>query len=119
MIWTVQKLWRKVRERLIREKPLKILEVEELPDVLQEKTIYIAGENEYLWFAALVCPCGCKEVLHMSLLNDADPRWSLSKHSDGTVSLSPSVWRKIGCKSHFFLIHSRIQWCKNHERWWQ
>lgn len=42
-----------------RAKPLRTVQVEESPDALKPNTIYIAGENEYLWFAAMLCPCGC------------------------------------------------------------
>ncbi|WP_236819161.1 DUF6527 family protein [Alicyclobacillus ferrooxydans] len=60
----------------------------------------------------MLCPCGCGEVLHMSLHPDGRPRWELTRHPDGTVSLSPSVWRKVGCRSHFFLERGRVRWCK-------
>ncbi|MGO9953726.1 MAG: DUF6527 family protein, partial [Dissulfurispiraceae bacterium] len=23
----------------------------------------------------------------------------------------PSVWRKTGCRSHFFIIKGRVKWC--------
>ncbi|EIJ80117.1 hypothetical protein PB1_07147 [Bacillus methanolicus PB1] len=86
--------------------------MEELPDRLEEHVIYILGEGEYTWSAAIICPCGCREILHMSLHKEGRPRWELTRHSDGTVSLTPSVWRKIGCQSHFFFERGRIRWCK-------
>lgn len=91
--------------------PLRTVHLEELPDVLDPKDVYVLGEGQNLWFVAMMCPCGCKETLQMSLLNDAKPKWSLIQHSDSTISLQPSVWRKIGCRSHFFLRHGLIQWC--------
>jgi hypothetical protein len=93
------------------DRPYRSIMVEELPDRLRAKTLYIAGENGHLWFVAMICPCGCGEVLQMSLLQDARPRWTVSTDSKGVPSLSPSVWRQVGCKSHFFLIRGRIQWC--------
>ena len=95
------------------ERPLKTVTVEELPDRLDAATIYVAGENGHCWFVAMLCPCGCGATLQMSLLADARPRWSLTQFDDGTVSLTPSVWRKVGCLSHFFLIHGRVKWCKD------
>lgn len=95
-----------------RERPLKTLVVEELPDSLDAKTVYVAGENGHRWFVAMICPCGCGETLHMSLLADARPRWALTHHKDGTISLTPSVWRQVGCRSHFFLVQGRIRWCR-------
>ena len=93
------------------DRPYRSVRVEELPDHLAKKTLYIAGEGPHLWFVAMICPCGCGEVLQMSLLQDARPRWTVSVDSKGVPSLSPSVWRQVGCKSHFFLVRGHVQWC--------
>jgi hypothetical protein len=69
-----------------------------------------------LWFVAMLCPCGCKETLQMSLLHDANPQWKIIEHGDGTITLQPSVWRKVGCRSHFFLRRGLIQWCPDESR---
>lgn len=93
--------------------PLKTIKVVELPDELEAKKIYVAGENRFLWFAALLCPCGCGAILQVSLLTDTRPRWCLTEHKDGTVSLHPSVWRVKDCRSHFFLRRGLIEWCSS------
>ena len=90
--------------------------IEELPDQLEPATIYIAGESEYLWFVAMICTCGCGETLHMNLQTDTRPRWSVTCHEDGTVSLLPSVWRKVGCRSHFFFREGAVVWCGGGEQ---
>ncbi len=74
-------------------------------------TVYVLGEKQYLWSVALLCPCGCGEALHMSLHDDSRPRWRIRDHRDGTVTLFPSVWRTVGCRSHFFLRRGRVEWC--------
>lgn len=84
--------------------------LKELPDSLDKNNIYILGEKEYLWYAVMLCPCGCGEKIHTSLLKDDNPHWTLTKHEDGNVTLSPSVWRTKGCKSHFFLRNGNIEW---------
>jgi Family of unknown function (DUF6527) len=84
---------------------------EDLPDRLSPLRVYLAGEGDNLWAAAMVCPCGCGEVIELNLLTQARPCWSVQEHGDGTVSLVPSVWRQKGCKSHFVLRHGRINWC--------
>src|SRR4051812_28154976 len=96
----LKRLWAWI---LGRDSTLGQIRLEELPDRLMKDTIYLAGEGDHLWFAAMLCPCGCGETLHMSLLSNDRPRWMLSSHTDGTVSLHPSVWRKVGCRSHFFI----------------
>ena len=108
------RIWRRFRNWWASawDRPYSSVKVEELPDRLAKKTLYIAGEGPHLWSVAMICPCGCGEVLQMSLLQDARPRWTVSVDSKGVPSLSPSVWRKVGCKSHFFLVGGRIQWCE-------
>jgi hypothetical protein len=85
--------------------------IEELPEVLDPAVVYVLGEGKHLWFVAMICPCGCNSTLQMSLLADAIPRWTLIEHSDGTISLQPSVWRTLGCRSHFFLRRGLVKWC--------
>lgn len=105
-------VWRQL-SRLWRWGPkrLRTVMVEELPDRLDPLALYVAGENGHLWFAAMVCPCGCGETLHMNLQPGTSPCWSFRGHPDGSPSLSPSVWRKVGCRSHFFLRGGEVVWC--------
>ena len=105
-VWITRWFWR-------REKPLSTVWVEELPDTIKPNVIYIAGENEYLWFAAMLCPCGCGETLYMNLQTETRPCWKITIHSEGTVTMHPSVWRQVGCRSHFFIRHGLIQWCES------
>jgi len=61
--------------------------------------------------AAMICPCGCRSVLHMNLLPDERPCWRVTRHDDGTATLHPSVWRKKECGSHFWFRNGRVVWC--------
>lgn len=96
-----------------RVKPLKTVYVDDKPETLDPKSIYLVGENEYLWFVMLLCPCGCSSVIHLNLLPEVKPYWKVEKHEDGTVSLSPSVWSKRDCGSHYFIRQGLICWCSN------
>ncbi|MGD0769918.1 MAG: DUF6527 family protein [Tepidisphaeraceae bacterium] len=101
------RLWRRLRHDSPR---IRLKRVPELPDKLKPHTLYVECEGKRQWLAAMLCPCGCRETLHMSLLSDDRPRWKLTIHRDGTPSLSPSIWRHVGCRSHFFLRNGRIRW---------
>lgn len=92
-------------------RPWVTLTADDLPDAPQEKTVYLVGEGKYLWFVAFVCPCGCEELVQLNLLPDARPRWTIARNPDGTVTISPSIWRVSGCRSHFFLRAGRVEWC--------
>jgi hypothetical protein len=97
-----------------REKPHRIRyeRVEDFPQQFHPDTLYVAGEDPYLWAAAMLCPCGCGDTIQLSLLEDESPCWRLCHEGDGAVSLRPSVWRTKGCRSHFFVRRSRIEWCR-------
>lgn len=114
MRW-LRSLWAWFAGFLSRRRPYEICCIPEQPDKLSERIIYLIGEGGHLWFAVMLCPCGCGETLHMSLLVDGRPRWELTEHFDGTISLVPSIWRKTGCRSHFWLRHGQIRWCKGEQ----
>ncbi|MHC5779636.1 DUF6527 family protein [Nostoc sp.] len=103
---------RVLKQWLLRQPlPLRTVWVMDLPDELHSRCVYIAGEGKYLWYAAMCCPCNCGATLHMSLMPQGSPRWHLTENVDGTVSLHPSVWRIVDCRSHFFLKKGLIHWC--------
>ena len=102
--------WARTKTR--RSPRLRYEHVEDFPDSLKPATLYVAGQEPHLWAAALLCPCGCGEVIHLNLLEDASPSWTLRHHGDGYVTLMPSVWRTKGCRSHFFIRNSRIEWSR-------
>ena len=84
--------------------------VSDLPDRLENGEVYVIGDGEYDWSAAMLCPCGCGNVLEMNLLPDAKPVWSITVGPDQSVTLHPSVWKKTGCRSHFFLRNGTVEW---------
>src|SRR5258706_11481893 len=49
------------------------------------------------------CPCGCGDVLNLSLLEDRRPRWMVSLDFLSRPTLNPSVRREEGCYSHFWI----------------
>jgi hypothetical protein len=100
-----------LRAKLHRPRPLRTQYHEELPDDLRPGVVYVLGENRFRWSVATLCPCGCGAVLQMSVMQEGRPRWQLHEHEDGTISLHPSVWRKEGCRSHFFLRRGKVVWC--------
>lgn len=84
--------------------------VTEFPDMLEPKCVYLVGDDSIPWFTVLLCPCGCGAFIHLSLLNNDQPRWRAKRHLTGTVTLKPSILRKGGCRSHFFVRRGRIVW---------
>lgn len=105
MKW-LKALWRRLRG-------YRSERVSELSNRLRSRRVYLLGEGAVPWCAAMLCPCGCREILHLSLLPDDRPRWACTEHDDGTVSLHPSVCRVRGCRSHFVLQRGEILWCRS------
>jgi len=85
--------------------------VEDFPDMLAAGRVYLAGEGDDFWGAALTCPCGCGDTIELNMLPQVRPRWSAPQGHDGPATLRPSIWRQSGCKSHFIVRGGAIQWC--------
>nr|WP_238544101.1 DUF6527 family protein [Acidovorax sp. KKS102] len=56
------------------------------------------------------CPCGCGRPVELPLIREARPRWSLQLDGDGHPSLVPSVWRRDGCRAHYFVRRGKVVW---------
>lgn len=111
MRW-VRNFWRWVRSWFIRQpRAWTTRRIDDIPERPADDVVYLVGEGKFLWFVAFLCPCGCGESVQLNLLPDASPQWSVTEHPDGTVTLSPSVWRTKGCQSHFFVRRGLIVWC--------
>lgn len=98
------------------KKKLQVSKHNDFPDRFVYGVIYLVGEDGQYWFASLLCPCQCGDTIKLSLLGSAHPRWCVIEYDDATITVQPSVWRKQGCKSHFFIQHSEIIWCKSLEQ---
>lgn len=94
--------------------------VDDLPNEICPGIIYIIGEKEFHWQLAMICPCGCNEIIQLNLLKDASPQWEFRITKKNKITIYPSVWRNKGCKSHFVLKNSVVNWIKpykgNHTR---
>jgi len=78
--------------------------VESLPDVLEERTIYVCMEFAT---AAHKCVCGCgREVVTPFSPTD----WKMI-YDGKTVTLHPSIgnW-SFSCQSHYWIRRDRVEW---------
>lgn len=78
---------------------------------LERDTIYVVTSHGYKKWAQFQCPCGCGEVILLNLSPSRRPRWQVHKTLFCQATLSPSIWRTEGCRSHFFLRRGKIEWC--------
>jgi hypothetical protein len=96
--------WRRHRGRL------EVARMAEAPVTLRRGVLVLVGEDAEPWAAVLLCPCGCDARTELLLAPGPETYWRLSQGRAGT-SLSPSVWRTSGCRSHYFIRESTIVWC--------
>lgn len=88
--------------------------VEDVPSEPRGRTVYLlGGDVASSWAAALRCPCGCGELIQLSLIGDDEPSWQVRVGRGGRVTLHPSVWRVRGCHSHFHVREGRIVWARH------
>ena len=60
--------------------------VEEIPNTPESFVLYLVGQNQFLWNASMICPCGCGELLQMGLMPEGRPQWFAQFHRDGKIS---------------------------------
>jgi hypothetical protein len=85
--------------------------VSDFPDIFENETIYLLGSPEKEWLAGMLCPCGCGEIIELVIAGNYRPSWKVEVSADSLVTLFPSVWRNVGCKSHFIVCKGVINWC--------
>jgi hypothetical protein len=73
--------------------------------------IWIVRDGKLMKWSRLRCPCGCGEVILLSLSSSRSPKWKMSLDWLRRPSLSPSIRRIDGCKSHFWIRSGRVDWC--------
>ena len=84
--------------------------VDEIPENICQRSIYIVGEKEQPWLIAFRCPCGCNNLIQLNLLKEARPRWNYVVSKKNKITVKPSIWRNVDCRSHFFIRKSKIKW---------
>ena len=71
--------------------------------------LVIVGSPAHPKWLRFSCPCACGEEIVLNLMEAYYPRWTISRHSDRTVTVNPSV-STTTCGSHFWLRRNRVAW---------
>src|ERR1700740_136421 len=89
----------------------KIIRSSDEPRHIRACSVYLIGEGGLEWSAIMMCPCGCRETIRLNLIPASDrPVWKIRREKNGTATITPSVWRQVGCRSHFVLRSGEIRW---------
>jgi len=109
---SLHRWWRNTKERwFLPARQLRVVEGDTLPIRLPRRDLMVAREDGEDWSVGMSCPCGCGETIELMLVPEAKPRWTLAVDGRNRPSLSPSVWRRTGCRSHFWVRAGRVHWC--------
>ncbi|MBL6446403.1 hypothetical protein JMN32_08795 [Fulvivirga sp. 29W222] len=103
------RLFIRIWKHLFKKETYKIRKIDDLPDILDDQTIYLVED----WAISFVCPCGCREVIHLNAIESVFPRWTHTIGDSKRIDIYPSIHRTVGCKSHFWVKNGKINWCKD------
>lgn len=83
---------------------------------IPSKVLVITKKGSTFTWIRYKCPCGCGEIISLSLSPVIEPYWSISidnKNERQMVTISPSVYmRNTKCNSHYFITKNKVIWCK-------
>jgi len=81
----------------------RLVEVEELPEILEPGALYWSREYEV---SAHLCACGCGDVIYLPI---GPVDFSISADTSGPT-LMPSVGNWNVCNAHYFIIGGSVEW---------
>jgi hypothetical protein len=83
--------------------------VNDIPDIIAAKKIYVVQEGTEPETLVFKCPCGCCATIQLNLLKDSSPRWRCTIVKK-KINIAPSIVRRKGCKSHFWIQKGKVIW---------
>jgi hypothetical protein len=78
---------------------------------LGERDLVVVQSGPHVKWACLICPCGCGDKIALSLAPQRRPRWTVTLDRRKRPTVSPSVWQRGGCYSHFWIKNGEVEWC--------
>jgi hypothetical protein len=81
--------------------------VSDVPEAPARGVVYIVGEGSRRWCVALMCPCGCGDMIQCSTMEGIRPRWTVTV-SGISPTITPSINRTAGCRSHFCITDGKV-----------
>lgn len=97
-------------DRSSKETIYKVYRVPEIPINVKGDAIYLIGNANEIWEAAMKCPCGCGDVIQINFDKTAKHHWFITSVKKSKISIKPSIWRTEHCMSHFSIRESRVHW---------
>ena len=80
-------------------------------EAVPQNRLLVVGGRAYQKWAYFRCPCGCGDVIMLSLAKSRRPRWAVTFDWLNRPSIEPSVRQTAGCCSHFWVRRGVVEWC--------
>lgn len=107
----ISRWWRDTWARLGPTRRVRVIEGDSLPSRMPKRDVVLARDDSEDWCVGMRCPCGCGHVIELLVVAEAKPRWDVIVDAKGRPTISPSVWLRKGCRSHFWIREGRVYWC--------
>lgn len=106
----IEILWNGIQDWFTLRRKIHIWKGDILPTILPKHDFILLHDDGENWSVGFQCPCGCGDVIELVLLPNVKPRWDIYIDWRGRPTLSPSVWKTTGCRSHFWVKDGKIKW---------
>lgn len=108
-------IFRALQERIrdVIDPPFRASFIDDDPDysAIGARDFLVLGTTAAPKYAYFSCPCRCGATIVLTTNRKLRPRWTIAIDKHGRPNVEPSVWRTVGCKSHFVLRRGRVRWC--------
>lgn len=96
--------------RLLKFGPTQFVEERPLPSQTIEGCLYVCEAEGTVQF---LCPCGCEAFRQIPFGPPWNSKtwWGFTRHEDDTITLSPSIFHRDACESHYFIESNQVRWC--------
>ncbi len=101
-------MWKriKINVKYFLFKTYSIQKCSDIPEKINGRVIYLIDD----WAIVFKCPCKCGRDIHLNTLPECSPKW-VYQIKKRNINIAPSINRKRGCKSHFWIKTGKIFWC--------
>lgn len=110
MIEWIKSCWSVIKEWFTPRRKVLIQVGDLLPTELPKYDLILLQDGGENWSVGFLCPCGCGDTIELLLLSNVKPRWDILLDEYLYPTLTPSVWKTTGCKSHFWVRNGKIIW---------
>lgn len=94
------------------ERPFRVKYFDDDPDRadLSARMFAVVGTPQLQKYAHFLCPCGCGDVIVLTSNAKLRPRWTFLVDQAHRPTVTPSIWRTKGCRSHFLMKGGKVIW---------